>query len=181
MNIDEFCEIDKTFNEGIFLSEVNNVFIKLLSSVMLDNLDEVRHFIGSDVYDYIYSIIKNNKDNRTRQMYDELNVKNSNIQSIEVKDNVYIIKVYLQSRYMNYIINLSNGNYVSGNDSSRIQVNYLLTFEKKANFKDSSITRKCPGCSASIDVNNSGKCKYCGTIYNQDDYGWVLTKLEVLN
>ena len=181
MNSSEFSKIDSTFNEGLFLSKVNNIFVKLFTSIMLDTLDEVKHFIGDDVYDYANRIVSKNNNNGTRQMYDELNVKNSMIRDIEVNENVYTIKVYLQSRYMDYIINLNDGSYVSGNDSSRIQVDYLLTFEKRVDTKNAGIARRCPGCSAPMNVNNSGKCEYCGTTFNQEDYDWVLTKLEVLN
>lgn len=112
-------------------------------------------------------------------MYDELNVKDTNIQEIEVKESVYIIKVFLQSRYMDYIMNLSNGSLVSGNNTSRIQVNYMLTFTKRVNVDKQGIARKCPGCGAPVDVIASGKCQYCGATYNQEDYDWVLTKLEI--
>ncbi len=40
------------------------------------------------------------------------------------------------------------------------------------------MSRKCPGCGASIDANNSGVCPYCGTVYNTEDYDWVLTGIE---
>lgn len=82
---------------------------------------------------------------------------------------------------MNYIINLNDGSYVSGNNNSRIQVDYMLTFTKKVNVMKQGIARKCPGCGAPMNINESGKREYCGAIYNLDDYDWILTKLEVLN
>ena len=181
MTVNEFKQLDSTFNESMFLTKVNNIFVKFFTAIMLDKMIDIDHFVGDDVYNYGLSILNNAKSNGCRQMYDELNVKDSSISSIEVNDNVYIIKVYLQSRYMDYIINLSNGSLVSGNDSSRIQVNYELTFTKKMSAKEQGIVRKCPSCGAPLSVNTSGKCDYCGSIYNQEDYDWVLEKLEVLN
>ena len=180
MKINEYVEIDKTFNQGMFLTKVNNIFVKLLTAIMMDDLDSVRHFISDDVYNWAESIAKEVRDKGLRQMYDELNVKESKIDSIIEDSNQYLIKVYLQSRYLNYIINLSDGNLVSGNDHSRIQVNYNLIFTKKKTAQKQGIARKCPGCGAPISVNTSGKCEYCGSTYNQEDYDWVLTKLEVL-
>lgn len=181
MTVKEFINYDRTFNEGMFLTKVNNIFVKLLSSIMMDSLDDVKHFINDDVLLYAEGILEKAKEKNGRQMYDELNVKDSEIRCIEVKENVYEIKVYLQSRYMDYIINLSNGSLISGNDNSRVQVNYELTFTKKKDVKEQGIARKCPGCGAPISVNTSGRCIYCDGIYNQEDYDWVLTKLKVLN
>ncbi len=179
MTIEEFKNIDKTFNESIFLSKVNNIFVQLLSSIMLEKLDDVKHFVGLDVYNWAESIANYAKNKHGRQMYDELNVKETEIIGIEVNESVYIIKVFLQSRYMDYIINLSNGSLVSGNNSSRIQVDYSLTFTKKVDADEQDIVKKCPGCGASLNINASGKCQYCGATYNQEDYDWVLTSLEI--
>jgi hypothetical protein len=163
----------------MFLTKVNNIFIKLFTAIMMDKLKEIDHFVGDDVYAYANDIVANVKNNGCRQMYDELNVKDSKIIDVIVNDGVYQIKVFLQSRYMDYIINLSNDNVISGNDSSRIEVNYNLTFTKKINAKDAKSIRRCPSCNAPLSVNTSGLCEYCGSIYNQEEYDWVLTKLEV--
>ena len=39
--------------------------------------------------------------------------------------------------------------------------------------------RKCPACGAPMNVNKSGKCDYCGSIYNQEDYDFVLTNISI--
>ncbi len=181
MTVDEFRKYDETFNESMFITKVNNMFVKFFTDIMMDRLDEVKHFISDEVYEYGNNIIDGVKKQGNRQMYDELNVKDTKIKSYEVNDNEFVIKVYLQSRYMDYIISLDDGDYVSGNNSSRIQVDYNLTLTKKRVTKDQNIVRKCPGCGAPINVNASGKCEYCGSIYNQEDYDWVITSLEKLN
>jgi tRNA-2-methylthio-N6-dimethylallyladenosine synthase len=58
MTIQEFVNIDKTFDEGMFMTKVHNIFIQLLSSIMLDELEDVKHFLGEDVYNYANDIIK---------------------------------------------------------------------------------------------------------------------------
>ena len=179
MTVEEFGYVDKTFNESMFITKANNIFVKLLTAIMMDKLDEVDHFIGDSVMDYAKGIINNVKDKNQRQMYDELNVKESKISSINELDDVYEIKVYLQSRYMNYIISLDSGDVISGNDQSRIQVDYMLTFIKRKDADTQGIVRKCPGCGATLNVNDSGKCNYCGSIYNQEDYDWILSELKV--
>ena len=79
---------------------------------------------------------------------------------------------------MDYIISTITGDLIRGDDSKRIEKTYRLTFEKKLNTKEKSIVRKCPGCGASISVNTSGKCEYCGTIYNLEDYDYILTNIN---
>ena len=178
MTLGEYKSIDPTFNESMFLTKVNNIFVKLFTAIMADKLDEVDHFVGDDVFAYAKAKLDNAKNQGCRQMYDELNVKDSQIMNVEVKQDVYEIKVFLQSRYMDYIINLVNGSVISGDDTRRIAVDYNLVFTKRIDAKEQGITRKCPTCRAPLSVNTSGVCEYCGSTYNQEDYDWVLTKLE---
>lgn len=179
MTIQELERLDSTFNQAMFITKVNNIFIKFFTAIMKDNLAEVDHFIGDDVYQFGEDILSSIRGKNYRKMYDELNVKESSIRSIDLVDNQFIVNVFLQSRYMDYIIDLNTGNVVSGNDNSRIQVDYMLTFTKKTNASSQGIAKKCQACGAPMDVNNSGKCEYCGSIYKQEDHDWVLTKISV--
>ncbi len=177
MTIDELVALDNTFNEAMFLTKVNNVFVKLFTAIMMDKLSEVDHFIGDDVYAYGEAILRPIRGTGKRQMYDELNVKTSRIRNIEVVDNNFVITVDVESRYMDYVLDLNTGDVVSGNDSRRIEVPYVLTFTKQMSASAQGVARKCPACGAPMNVNKTGKCEYCGCIYNQEDYDWVLTKL----
>ena len=132
MSIEEFKKIDTSFEESMFYSKVNNVFIKLMTARMINKLDEVKHFISDNLYKNEVNLLESLKNKNLKQMYDELNVKDSKIIDIQVNDDVYTIKVFLQSRYMDYIINLDDGSLVSGNDKARIQKDYILTFNKKS-------------------------------------------------
>ena len=37
------------FNEAMFKTKVDNIFVKLFTSIMKGNLDDVKHFINSSV------------------------------------------------------------------------------------------------------------------------------------
>ena len=111
------------------------------------------------------------------QMYDELNVASTDILSYQVKDNQMIIQVRILSRYLDYIMD-ENGNYIRGNQESRVSKNNDLTLIKKIDFQKVGTVNKCPGCGASIDVNKTGLCPYCGTTYNQEDKNWIVSSMK---
>lgn len=175
--LNELIKNDTNFNEGSFKSYVANVFVKLFTSVMLDELDNVKHFLSEDVYNQYKSKIDDLNNRGVRQIYDELNVKDSSIIKVSITDTDFVITVLITSRYMDYIVDKNSGNFISGNNQSRIEKNYTLIFTKKRNFLQQGVVRKCPGCGASISVNTSGKCEYCGTIYNLEKYDYILTSI----
>lgn len=167
------------FNESMFKTKVDNIFVKLYTCIMKEDLTDVAHFIGDELKSKLNTKIENLKSQNKRQIYDEINVKNTNIINRRVEEDKEIIEVEIISRYMNYIIDKNTGNTISGDDSRRIEKRNILVFEKKINAKEIGLVRKCPGCGASISVNTSGRCAYCDTIFNWEDYDYVLVKLSV--
>ena len=177
--MNELLKIDSTFNEGMFITKVNNIFVMLHSAVMMDDLSRVKHFLSDDVYKKYESILKDLNQRNVRQMYDELNVKTTTIKDIQILDNRVIINVDIESRYMDYLLNKSNGVFVSGVNNRRIEKINHLEFTKLLTSSNYSIDKKCPGCGANIDVNKNGKCSYCGAIFDTKNYDWILTSIEV--
>ena len=167
------------FNEAMFKTKVDNIFVKLYTSIMKQDLSDVLHFIGDSLQNKIEEEINNLKNKNQRQIYDEINVKNTYIINRDINENKEIVTVEIISRYMDYIIDIDTGELVSGDDTRRIEKTNILIFEKRKGTKEIALVRRCPGCGASISVNTSGKCEYCGAIFNQEDYDYILTSITV--
>lgn len=175
--MDELISLDSTFTESSFKTKVDNIFVMLYMSLMTDNMKRVRHFISDDVYNKYNEILSDLNSNNERQMFDELNVKSTDISDINITDDKYIIKVKLVSKYMDYIVDKTTNNFKRGNNSSRIEKENILIFEKRRNSKIQDVVRFCPNCGHPMDVNKSGYCEFCHSIYNQENYDWVLTSI----
>ncbi|MBR3229700.1 MAG: TIM44-like domain-containing protein [Bacilli bacterium] len=178
MTIEELVKKDKAFSKSGFISKVDNTFIMLLTSIMTDNMPRIKHKINNALYNKYFNYVNELNKKNQRQMYDELNVKSTEIINVEEDDNNYTITVKLISRYMDYIIDKTNFNIISGNNKSRVEKENILIFKKSKNAKNESIAKKCPGCGANIDTNNSGICNYCGTSYDTDSYDWILAQIK---
>lgn len=179
--MNELIAIDPSFNEGMFITKVNNIFVMLHSAVMMDDIDRVRHFLSEPLEKLYEDKIKKLNDDNVRQMYDELNVKTSHITNISVLDDKIIINVDIVSRYMDYLVNKTTNEFISGFNDHRIEKMNHLTLEKQRGAAYKKIAQSCPGCGANIDVNNSGKCPYCGAIFDTEKYDWVLTSIETVD
>lgn len=177
--INDIIKIDPSFNEGMFITKVNNIFIMLHSAIMMDNLDRVRHYISDELEEKYNNLLRNLREHNRRQMYDELNVKTTTIKSLEIVDDSIIVKIDIVSRYMDYLVDKDTGKFISGFNDHRIEKINHLVFTKKIGKSYSGIDKKCPGCGATIDVNNNGKCEYCGAIFNTENYDWILSSIQV--
>lgn len=132
------------FNEAMFKTKVDNIFVKLYTCIMKGNLTDVRHFISEELYNNYINKINELISHNKRQMYDEINVKNTMIINRKILEDKEIIDVEIVSRYMDYIIDINTGDLISGDDTRRIERRNILRFEKKLNTKDFGIVRKCP-------------------------------------
>ena len=177
--MEELLKIDSEFNKGMFITKVNNIFVMLHSAIMMDDLDRVKHFLSDEVIEKYEDVLKDLNNRHVRQMYDELNVKDTDIKDVIIKDDCVIINVVIHSRYMDYIVDKDTGKFISGYNDHRIEKTNYLEFTKKRGAAAYNIDKKCPGCGANIDVNNHGKCDYCGTIFNAKNYDWILTSIRV--
>lgn len=165
------------FNEAMFKTKVDNVFVKLHTAIILRDLSSVKHFISNKVYDKYQNYIDKLINNKEIQMYDELNVKDTKIINKYEDDNKYIIEVEIISRYMDYVIDEDSSNLIRGNNTSRVEKTNKLVFVKNKDTKEQKMARKCPSCGANISVNTSGKCEYCGSTYNLEDYDFILDEI----
>ena len=75
MKIDELIKKDKTFTEANLLAKVDNIFIMLLSSIMVGNLDRVKHKLSNSLFNEYNLFLNKLKESNEIQIFDELNVK----------------------------------------------------------------------------------------------------------
>ena len=177
--LDELITLDPTFTESSFKTKVDNIFVMLHMSLMTNNMKRVDHFISDEVYEEFTNRLNVLNNNNERQMFDELNVKSTDIIKVVITPNKYIITVRLISRYMDYVIDKESSNFKRGNNTSRIEKENILIFEKNINAKVQGLVRFCPNCGHPMDVNKSGYCEYCHSTYNQENYDWVLTSIVI--
>ena len=176
--INKIKQYDSNFNEGVFINKVDIIFIKLLDSIMYKDVSIIDHYANNQVCSCINGLIENYKNKKITRLFDEANIKTSRIIDFEFKNNKYIIKVELISRFMDYFINEDNGNYISGINDHRIEKVHIMTFEKDINTLDLGITVKCPTCGNSINPNENSICDFCKNIVPMEKYDYILTDID---
>ena len=177
-SIEELTELDSEFTESGFKAKVDNTFIMILSCIIDRDMKKVKHKISEQLYERYNSLVEYLKQNKEIQMYDELNVKNTYIENINITDTSYIITVRLISRYMDYVIDENTKKYKRGINTDRVEKENRLIFVKRRDAKKMGIVRQCTYCGASIDFNSNGICSYCRKPFETEKYDWVLTSLE---
>lgn len=176
--IAELEKLDATFTESGFKAKVDNMYIMLLSCIIDGNLKPVQHKISEQVYNQYNSFIDKLKNNNEIQLYDELNVKDTLIDSVEITDDKYIVNVTLISRYMPYTIDKDTKEFKEGNNQYRIEIVNHLVLTKRKDATAEGLIKKCSYCGAPVDTNRNGICRFCNKPYNTVAHDWVLESIN---
>ena len=159
-------------------SKIVNMLVSYFTAIMKNNMDEVKHFIKEQPLSYGNKIVEEMKLKNARKMYDELNISNINLVKEEKKEDSTVLTIQVLVKYLDYVMDIDTGKVLSGNDNYRIEKYYKVELIKRNDTKESSIINRCPGCSHSLDINASGKCPYCGAIFNQEDYDYQILTIS---
>ena len=169
---------DRNFSEAKFKAKVDNIFIQLYTAVMKQDLSKVKHFLSEEVFEKYNKQILQLQNNNQIQIYDELNVSDTNIIEMIELDDKFVIQVSLLTKYLDYRIAKDTKKYIFGDRYNRTEKRVKLIFSKVKEAKQLGSVRKCPGCGANMDINRSGICEYCGSVYTLREYDWVLEKID---
>lgn len=177
--IEEIKKIDTNFDEAMFLSKVDHIFIMILDSIMERDLSTVKHYLSDDVYNRFNDMVNSYLNSHKIRLFDEMNVKSTNIDSVNITEDDININVTITSRYMDYFID-EDGNYISGVNDHRIELIHKLVFTKKINAKELKEARRCPNCGNTLDINHSGVCPYCNQTIDMSNYDYILVEITNL-
>ncbi len=176
--LDNLVQEDKDFSEAAFKAKADNIFIQLYTAVMKQDLQRVKHFLSDDVYAKYEQKINEIKARNEIQIYDELNVSDTNIVNVVETDEEFKLYINLLTKYLDYVISKDTRAFLRGNKDVRTERRIDLVFTKPKRAKELKAARTCPSCGANLDLNKTGVCAYCGSVFKLKDYDWVLTEIN---
>lgn len=177
--LDNLLKEDKDYSDSKFKSKVENEFVQIKLSMVTGKTEKIRHFVSDEIYDMIVQKVKKDVEDNRIQLYDELNVANIQILNIKELEDRFEIHVSVLSKAYEYYIDRTTRQYISGDKTDRTERYTNIVFSKMKNAKNLNVLRKCPTCGAIIDVNANGVCSYCKSIFNLQNYDWIITSMEI--
>lgn len=181
---DSIQQDDPLFNKAEFLNYVSDTFIKLQYAWSDRNLEEVRYIISPELYEQTNSQVQRYIQNKQINKLERISVNMSRLYSYDKQGDRDILRVVIESKMVDYIIDENSGNVIKGNPNVDNINPYILTFARKTGIKTEEgglkpVTMNCPNCGGATTILSSGKCPYCGSIITTRNNNWTLTELKV--
>lgn len=176
--LNEIKKYDKSFLEAFFLSNVDHIIILLINGISDRDLNNVKHYLSSDVYNMFNDLISNYKSKKIIRKFDEANIKSSEILNYNINNNIINIKVKVVTRYMDYFVD-ENGNYIKGENRKRLESEKNIIVSKRLNDTQIDGIIRCKNCGHSLDISSSNICNYCKETFDMIDYCYIVSEIDL--
>ena len=183
---DKIQSEDPLFNKAEFLAWASDMFVKLQYAWSDRNLENIRYFVTPELFEQTNNQVQRYITNKQINKLERVSVNISRLYSYDQQGDRDILRVVLESKMIDYIIDENTGNVLRVNPSANIVNPYILTFVRKTGVKTEEgqikpVTMNCPNCGGATTILSSGKCPYCGSIITTRDNNWALSELKRYN
>ena len=170
---------DNTFDVELFKKWCINIF-EFIQLGTEEELKQIKDVMIQPMYDRKIKQLHRFKKDNIELHREEMLIEDVKILDYGKYHGKSQLKVYIRGQLKEYIIHKDTKKVLKGNSKKVNEKNYIMTFSKKDGEKQVGFVRNCPGCGASVEELEFGRCRYCGNLVNPIRYNWTLIKLEII-
>lgn len=177
---------DPFFTEAEMREKVSNLYSEMQRAWENQDWEPMRAHLTDDLYNQMWrqlqELVSRNQINRVERVA-IISVALAGFYQDQQNDNLVI---RLTTRITDYIIDRASGQVVSGDPRKEKFMTYEWTMIRSLGVKTpapgvegkTEVSRNCPHCGAPIDLNQSARCSYCGSIVTAPEFDWVLSNIR---
>ena len=177
---------DPFFTEAEMREKVSNLYSEMQRAWESQDWEPMRARMTDDLYNQMWrqlqELVTRNQINRVERVA-IISVGLVNFYQDQQNDNLVI---RLTTRITDYTIDRATGAVVSGDPRREKFMTYEWTMIRSLGVKTpapgiegkAEVSRNCPHCGAPIDLTQSARCSYCGSIVSAPEFDWVLSNIK---
>ena len=177
---------DANFSEAAMLSKAENMFTTMQIAWCKQDYEPVRPFLSNALFEQQQKQLKDKISRDEKNVSSEIAVLQSKLESYSTDGHIDYLNVWMRVKMKDYVVKISDpSKIVSGTPNRMYHLDFRWQFSRSAGSTtnaatDAVKTGECPSCGANININQSGKCEFCGSVISTTEYDWVLSKIDAL-
>ncbi len=181
----EYLQLDPTFSESEFKEKLSNLFIQFQNGWQDKNLESLRPYFSDAFYAQMdRQLDAYRKNNRTKYI-ERIAVLGVTLSGWMQESGKDVIIARLNTRFTTYTLDDKTGNLLNGSRTAEKFLDYewqLMRTSGKTTVGGTGVkVQNCPNCGATININHTAKCEFCGSIVTVDSYDWVLNNVKAIS
>ena len=183
---DQVRQHDPFFTEAEMREKVSNLYSEMQRAWETQDWEPMRARLTDDLYNQMWrqlqELVTRNQINRVERVA-IISVALTGFYQDEQHDN---LTIRLTTRITDYTIDRASGKVVSGDPRREKFMTYEWTMIRSVGVRtpapdvsgQTEVSRNCPHCGAPIDLTQSARCSYCGSIVSAPEFDWVLSNIK---
>ena len=174
MLLNKLLEKEQTTKEE-FYKKLFNIYKDVQISWMNFDYDKMKNLVSDEMFNMYHSQLQTLELSNQKNIMKKIKYNSCELLSLEENEETLNIKVKLNVRCYDYIVNSKTNDLIKGYKDKYWFYEYEIEFIKNKN-----INHSCINCGTKLE-KNMNKCPSCGSIILNNNEEWVMSKKKMLN
>ena len=149
------------------------------------DISSLRPYLTDTFYAQMERQLQSHIDAHRTNIIDRISVLSVQLKGYKQENGEDKIIAYINTRIIDYTIDDNTGHVLYGNKNVEKFMSYewLLTRSSGQLTKEQEAVQSivCPHCGATLNINKTAKCDYCGSIVTIEEHGFVISSIKGLS
>lgn len=176
---------DQNFSEAAIRDKVSNLYVRMQDAWQNKDFDPMRPYMTDALFNQFARQLDELVKSGCTNFVDRIAVLGVTVDGWTQDATNDSLVITLNTRITDYTVDDSTGKVVGGSKTAEKFMCYQWTLIRSKGMTTpepgggtDTLRISCPSCGAPLDINQSAKCEYCGTIVNARDYDWVISNIR---
>ena len=178
----EYQTLDPDFREAAFRERLSNLYVQLQDAWHDRDLESVRPYLTDALYNQGDRQLNEMRRSKITPVTERIAVLEVKLLGFYEEAGMDHIKARLKTRIIAYEVHDTSGKVISGSKKREKFMEYEWDLCRKTGTgtgsKDGAKSVVCPQCGAPLNINQTAKCPYCGSVVTVDNADWALDNIK---
>ena len=181
----DYLRLDPNFDEAQFREKLANWYVQLQNAWQKRDITSLRPYLTDTFYAQMERQLQSHIEAHRTNIIDRIAVLSVQLKGYKQENGEDKIIAYLNTRIVDYTVDDNTGHVLYGNKN----IEKFMTYEWLLTRTSGQITEEqeavksvvCPHCGATLNINKTAKCDYCGSIVTVEEHGFVISSIKGLS
>ncbi|MDD3242111.1 MAG: TIM44-like domain-containing protein [Eubacteriales bacterium] len=175
-------EADPNFSAEAQQERVGNMYVQMQNAWQEKQWEPIRMLMTDTLFNQFNRQLNELIRLKQTNHVERIAVLESRIVGYNQDDTNDVLRILLKTRIVDYYTDDSTGKVLRGDPNKELFMTYEWTLIRRKGVKTQGTAQRsyqhCPACGAPMNINQSGKCEYCGGIVSSGEYDWVISAIR---
>lgn len=181
----DYLSLDPTFSESEMREKISNLYVQFQDAWHNKDLAPLRPYLSDAYFAQSDRQLDTYRRNHQTSYIDRISVLGVTLSGYKQANGNDYIYARLQTRITQYTLDDATGNLVRGSKTAEKFMEYewelMRTSGKTTAGSAGTVVQNCPNCGATVNINRTAQCEFCGSIITVDSFDWVVNGIKGLS